>query len=388
MNTVFITDGLLRKSLSTTRSLGKRGIQTIVGEKSGFSPSGFSKYCSKRVKYPNPQSQPQLFMEWLVHLLQSENQPIFLPMDDAVLDVVMNHRDEITKASKCLLPSKSSYEVAADKYETMQLAKQQKIASPITYLVRDVEDLSMIGETAAFPLIMKPRKSSGSRGIRKVQNKEELLPLFSEIQQDYPEIVVQEFIPLGDRYDVCLLFDRNSEVKATFVQKELRHFPVAMGPSTVQESVIYDDLIERSIQLLKPLRWKGIVEVEFMMDSRTNQPKVLEINPRFWNSLDLAVQSGMDFPYLLVQLCLDKEISLQKQYEVGRRSRWLFPGDFLHFLRNPNRLAMDPPLVSGKRQRVYDDTFTLHDPIPGVIWILTCFRFLLDFRELKKFIKR
>ena len=388
MNTVFITDGLLRKSLSTTRSLGKRGIETIVGEKSGFSPSGFSRYCHKRVKYPNPQSQPHLFMGWLVHLLQQENQPVFLPMDDAVLDVVMNYREEITKASKCLLPSKSSYEVAADKYETMQLARQQKIDSPITYLVKDFEDLSMIGEAAAFPLIMKPRKSSGSRGIRKVQNKEELLPLFLETQQDYQEIIVQEFIPLGDRYDVCLLFDRHSEVKASFVQKELRHFPVAMGPSTVQESVIYDDLIERSIQLLKPLGWIGIVEVEFMMDSRTNQPKVLEINPRFWNSLDLAVQSGVDFPYLLVQLCLDKETSPPEKVEIGRRSRWFFPGDLLHFLWNPNRLAMDPPLVSGKKQRVYDDTFSLHDPLPGVIWILTCCRFLLDLRELKNFIKR
>ncbi|WP_075619601.1 ATP-grasp domain-containing protein [Paenisporosarcina indica] len=388
MNTVFITDGLLRKSLSTTRSLGKQGIQTVVGEKSGFSPSGFSRYCRKRVTYPNPQTKPHLFKEWLFKFLQQENQPVFLPMDDIIMDIVMKHRDEIVKASKCLLPRKSSYEVAADKYETMQLARQQKIDCPITYLVRRVEDLDHIRDTATFPLIIKPRKSSGSRGIRKVQKKEDLTPLFLEIQQDYPEILVQEFIPLGDRYDVCLLFDQQSEIRASFVQKEIRHFPVAMGPSTVQESVIFDDLIERSKHLLKPLGWSGIVEVEFMMDSRTNQPKVLEINPRFWNSLDLAVQSGVDFPYLLVQLCLDKEIASQNQYEIGKRSRWLFPGDLLHFLWNPNRRFMDPPLVSGKRQRVYDDTFTLHDPVPGVIWILTCFRFLLNFHVLKNFIKR
>ena len=388
MNTAFITDGLLRKSLSATRSLGKQGIHTVVGEQSWFSPSGFSRYCGKRVTYPNPQKNPQLFKDWLVQFLQQANQPVFLPMDDTVMDIVMEHRDEVTKRSKCLLPKKESYEVAGDKYETMRLASQQKIDCPTTYLARHVEDLRVIKDTAVFPLIIKPRKSSGSRGIRKVQTKEELIPLFMEIQQEYPEVLIQEFIPLGDRYDVCLLFDYKSEVKASFVQKELRHFPVAMGPSTVQESVILEDLVERSIKLLKPLGWSGIVEIEYMIDSRTNCPVLLEINPRFWNSLDLSIQSGVDFPYLLYQLCQGKEVVSQEHYEIGRRSRWLFPGDILHFLWNPERLSMNPALLSGKRQQVYDDTFEISDLMPGVIWIFACFRFLLNVKVLKTFLKR
>lgn len=388
MTTVLITDGLLRKSLSATRSLGKRGIQTIVGEKSWFSPSSYSRYCGKRVKYPNPETNQHLFITWLIELFQQENKPVFLPMDDAVMEVVMKHREEVVENSKCLLPTKASYEVAADKYETMKLAKDQKVDCPMTYLAENVEDISAITTIATFPLIIKPRKSSGSRGIRKVHTKEDLLPLFLEIRQEYSEILIQEFIPLGDRYDVCLLYDRNHEVKASFVQKEIRHFPVEMGPSTVQESVIFDDLIERSKNLLKPLAWSGIVEVEFMMDSRTNLPIVLEINPRFWNSLDLSVQSGIDFPYLLYQLCQGEEVFAQKNYEVGRRSRYLLPGDIFHFLANPNRFSMNPSILSGKRQRIYDDTFSITDPIPGVILIITCFRFLLNGKALKVFFKR
>ncbi|MBW9234444.1 hypothetical protein JQK62_19705, partial [Leptospira santarosai] len=114
--------------------------------------------------------------------------------------------------------------------------------------------------------------SSGSRGIRKVCNKEELVPLFMEVQKQYGEILIQEFIPLGDRFDVCLLYDAHHEVKASFVQKEIRHFPVDMGPSTVQESVMFHELIEQSKTLLNPLNWSGIVEVEYMMDARNNQP--------------------------------------------------------------------------------------------------------------------
>ncbi|TQR11852.1 carboxylate--amine ligase [Psychrobacillus lasiicapitis] len=385
---VFITDGLLRKSLSTTRSLGKRGIPTIAGEKSWLSPSGYSKYCRKRVKYPSPETKPHLFMKWLVQFLQKENHPIFLPMDDAVMELVMEHRDEITTISKCLLPTKSSYAVAADKYETMRLATKQKIDCPATYLAKNLEDLREIAEMASFPLIIKPRKSSGSRGIRQVPNKEALVPIFLEIRQEYAEVLIQEFIPLGDRYDVCLLYDGNHEIRASFVQREVRHFPIAMGPSTVQESVIYDDLIERSKKLLKPLGWSGIVEVEYMMDSRTNVPILLEINPRFWNSLDLSIQSGIDFPYLLYQLAQGEEVSVPTHYEIGRRSRWLFPGDVLHFLWNPKRLKMKPSILSGKKQRLYDDTFSINDPIPGVIWIFSCLLFTLNVKALKTFFTR
>jgi len=388
MNAAFITDGLLRKSLSTTRALGKQGIRTIVGETSWFSPSGFSRHCGERLKYPNPKTDSHLFMNWLFELFHQENRPVFLPMDDRVMEVVMRHRREVMEGSKCLLPPKASYDIASDKYETMKLANAQDIDCPTTYLANKAGDLTGISNTANFPLIIKPLKSSGSRGIRKVTNRDELLPVFLEIQQEYSEVLIQEFIPLGDRYDVCLLYDRNHEVKASFVQKELRHFPVEMGPSTVQESVIDDDLIERSIKLLEPLDWIGIVEVEFMMDSRTNRPVLMEINPRFWNSLDLAVQSGMDFPYLLYQLCMGEEVPRHTHYEIGRRSRWLFPGDILHFLWNPKRLSMYPPMLSGKKQKVYDDTFNISDPWPGVIWFLTCFRFLFDGHALRSFIKR
>jgi hypothetical protein len=48
----------------------------------------------------------------------------------------------------------------------------------------------------------------------------------------------------------------------------------------------------------------------------------MEINPRFWGSLQLAIDSGVDFPYWLYQITTGKELKnlpLQKH----RRVRWL-----------------------------------------------------------------
>lgn len=387
MTKVMMTDGLLRKTLSATRSLGSKGIQTIVGEKAWFSPSSFSKYCSKRETYPDPVIKPELFLNWLYKWLGKENAPVFIPMDDAVMEIAIENYDVLKKVSKCLLPSKRSYDIASDKYKTMKLAAETMINCPATFLANNEEELREIAEMPLYPLIVKPRKSSGSRGIRKVYSKEELVDTYQAISSQYPNPLIQECIPLGVRYDVCLLYDWNHEVKASFVQKEIRHFPIEMGPSTAQESVMYDELIEQSIHLLEPLNWRGIVEVEYMLDPRTNQPILMEINPRFWNSLDLAVRCGVDFPYMLYQICQGEDVPNQKEYAIGRKGRW-FPGEILYFLVSPNRLSMNPPLFAGNRQQMYDDTFNLDDPVPGLISILAYFRLAFTFQAWKMFFKR
>jgi predicted ATP-grasp superfamily ATP-dependent carboligase len=311
-----------------------------------------------------------------------------MPMDDAIMDIVMKSLDELEKHCRFLLPPKDSYVLASDKFETMMLANKQGVRCPDTYLPKNEEEAKEIAEKAVFPLTIKPRKSSGSRGIRKIDDKDTLLSVFHDIQAEYSTPMIQEWIPHGDRYDVCLLYDQNHEVKASFVQKEIRHFPMPIGPSTVQESVIKDELIELSLHLLKPLNWSGIVEVEYMIDPGTNQPVLMEINPRFWNSLELAVQSGVDFPYLLYQLCIGQEIANVSEYQIGRRNRWLFPGDTLHFLLNPRRFSMKPSFFATRKQLVYDDTFSLSDPLPGVILILSCFRFAFSLKTWKLFFQR
>ncbi|MDF2606147.1 MAG: D-aspartate ligase [Bacillales bacterium] len=385
MKRAFVTDGLLRKSLSATRSLGKKGINTIVGEKSIISPSGFSKYCNKRLKYPDPQYYPEQFLQWLKENI--DNNTVLIPMDDTILKLLIENRKFI-KNYKCILPSKEAYNTACDKFETIKLSMKQNIDCPKSYLPKDNLDLLQIADIITYPAIIKPRISSGSRGIRKAENKEQLITIFNKVKNIYNIPLIQEFVPTGDRYDVCLVYDCNSEIKATFVQKEIRHFPIEMGPSTVQESVKYDELIERSVRLLQPLKWTGIVEVEYMVDPRNNEPKLMEINPRFWNSLDLAVRVGVDFPYLYYKLCMDENVELMTDYKVGIKSRWSIPGDILHFILNRQRFKMVPSFFAGKKHQVYDDTFSKNDPLPGIIFLLACVKFMLSLDSLKMFFRR
>ena len=66
--------------------------------------------------------------------------------------------------------------------------------------------------------------------------------------------------------------------------------------------------------------------VEFKRDARDGIPKLMEINGRFWGSLQLAIDAGVDFPALLIRMLDDPTVPAVPGYRTGVRSRW-FWGD-------------------------------------------------------------
>ena len=49
-------------------------------------------------------------------------------------------------------------------------------------------------------------------------------------------------------------------------------------------------------ELLDELNWHGVAMVEFKV-TEDGTPYLMEINTRFWGSLQLAIDAGVDFPY-------------------------------------------------------------------------------------------
>jgi predicted ATP-grasp superfamily ATP-dependent carboligase len=114
------------------------------------------------------------------------------------------------------------------------------------------------------------------------------------------------------------------------------------------------------------LKWNGVAMVEYRVDSRTNEPKFMEINPRFWGSLQTAVFSGIDFPYLLYKLGIENECKDSFEYEAGKQVRWLFFGDILWFINSKKSLK---DFFIFTRNGLSYDIFSWSDlgPVYGVI---------------------
>ncbi|MCY9664240.1 ATP-grasp domain-containing protein [Paenibacillus alginolyticus] len=376
MSIVLCTNGLLSKTLCVVRSLGSRGIRTITAEKTRLHASGFSKYCSSSVLSPDPGKVPEQYLEWLVDTIRKEHCDVLFPMDDDTLEIVMDNRDLLESLCRVVIPPTESYRIAADKGKTIQVASKLGIPCPQTVEWDDDEiDADILRkrtEHMRYPLLLKPRKSSGSRGIRCVEHPDELLVTFLEVHKYYPKLLIQEMIPQGPKYDVCVCYDAEHRLQASFVQKEVRNYPLDRGPSTVCKSVEYPELLEISKKLMDHLNWYGVADIEFMIDPRSGEPKLMEINPRFWASVPLAVRAGIDFPWLQYQLAIGKSIEPVHTYQVGVYSRSIIPGEILHFISNPKRFQMDPPMWTTK---IADDTLSIHDPMPTIGLLLSAARY-------------
>jgi predicted ATP-grasp superfamily ATP-dependent carboligase len=133
---------------------------------------------------------------------------------------------------------------------------------------------------------------------------------------------------------------------AVFAHRRLREKPPAGGVSVYRESIPADPvLVQSSVALLQHFQWRGVAMVEYKVDESSGTPYLMEINGRFWGSLQLAIDAGVDFPTLLVRAAAGEHVASVTSYRVGVRSRWWW-GDVDHLLarlrHSPRTLALPP----------------------------------------------
>jgi len=185
--------------------------------------------------------------------------------------------------------------------------------------------------------------------------------------------MIQERI-VGPGTGVFLLCDHGRLLTA-FAHRRLREKPPSGGVSVLCESIPVDrHLLEDAMNLLGPLGWHGVAMVEYKQDHRTGRHMLMEVNGRFWGSLQLAVDAGVDFPYLCYRLATGESVDVPSAYAVGVKSRWLL-GDLDHLLirLRGRRRESFPPEPSRLRavieflrrpKRGSQDVFRRDDPRP------------------------
>jgi len=376
---VFLTDAHWRKSLAAVRALGINGIRLTVGESTRLATAAFSKYCHRAVVYPSPLLNPSDFVHFLHRELSRHSYQMLLPMEDETICLIAKYHSEFSRKTYLPIPSFEKLEFARSKDKILKLAGKKGVPIPKTWYIDNISQLNELKGRLPYPVVIKPRNSSGAIGVSYPKNSDELMKQYLMIHQRFPYPLIQELIPSqGPGYGASFLIGANGEVKASFVHKRLREYPVTGGASTLRESVRHDDVRDMAHTLLKALNWFGVAMVEFKMDPRDGIPKLMEINPRFWGSLSLAVAAGVNFPYLLYRMSRGENFKPVEHYQTGKKCRWFLPGDILHFIFNPKRISLLPEFFNFWDKKTSYDILSLKDPLPVLGRILTPFTFLYD----------
>lgn len=388
MGSCLVTDARLRMTLAIIRSLGRAGIKVTAAEENlparkpalGF----YSLFTARRAWLPPLAEDPAAYLAELLRL--AEEHDVLLPVSGAAVQLLVPHLTRVHQITRTALPSLSSLQRAHDKRECLNLAASLGIPVPRCYspaaagIPPEAGELELWARGLPFPVIVKYRRGEdlglpAARRYRLCRNPREFAAAYLAMHALQPEPMVQEYLE-GEDYGAALLVNQDCQPVASFTYRSLRQWP-REGPTVFAQSVWVPELARRTLLLLQSLGWFGIAMADFRRDSR-GEFRLLEINPRFWGSLALAIAAGVDFPLLYWRLAAGEPLPPTPRQREGVRMRF-FPQDLLAAreyclrARHPARYAVGW-LGQMADPRVVDGVWQWRDPGPGLAYVLHLLR--------------
>lgn len=243
-------------------------------------------------------------------LLRRGDDPAFI---DAMVSLCAEHRIELlvpTMDSELapIAATRSAFEavgtrvlVASAKTLAMSLDKATLID-----MCRDVcpvPDTRVLGEGFdvdgwRFPILVKPRRGAGGRGVRIIPDAAALMAL-----PWTGELVVQEYLS-GAEYSVDVLADRSGRILATVPRERLK---IDAGVAVTARTFHDADLQRYATAVAERIGLTFVGNVQFRRDAE-GVPRLLEVSVRLSGTMSLTVASGVNMPRLAMELALSHAI--------------------------------------------------------------------------------
>ena len=334
---ILVTDADTPKALAIVRAIGREH-EVMTAADSRIALGGSSCYARRHFKYSF--TTPCQFPEWVLSICRENDIEIVITPEEASSLLVARAELQFVKAGIRLttLPL-HALEIAMDKARTIQAAMEIGIRVPPTRVLDRMADALPAARELGYPIVVKPRFSRywigdrfiASDGVGYANSDARLLELIRGLDPRLPPPLLQRFVP-GKGSGICVLIAKDGKLDAEFGHERLRDYRPTGSGSVLRKSVrVNPELRVASLQLLRHINARGIAMVEFRIDSRNGDAYLMEINGRFWGSLQLAVDAGVNFPLLLVNQALGRTI-VQPQYKENVTLRWWI-GDLIRTLR-------------------------------------------------------
>jgi len=324
---ILVLDGNQRAALAVVRSLGSKGLWVAVGESSSSSLAGSSRFCSRQTDYADPFTSPRRFFEDILATIQELGISFLMPITEASTYILLKYRSELPEALILPFPESETVECVANKNRLFSLAAENSVPAPETIFCADIKGgLRALKTITRYPIVLKPSKSKfllgdaimSSQVIVAASEDEAVRALQAHPFFNFP-YTIQSFVE-GVGQGIFALFNHGTPV-CYFAHRRLREKPPGGGVSVLCESTLVSESLRAHAEtLLQTVGWHGVAMVEFRV-AQDGTGYLMEINPRFWGSLHLAIDSGIDFPWLLYQISTGEDVS--GATARFRRLRWI-----------------------------------------------------------------
>lgn len=152
----------------------------------------------------------------------------------------------------------------------------------------------------SFPVIVKPRRGSASKGILVIDNAEQWDKL-----QNKDDYVIQQYIADREEYTVDCYVTTSGKIISIVPRLRIQ---TAGGEVMNSETRRDKDLIDISERVLKSGDFKGPVTIQFLRDKRTGATYIMEINPRLGGGVITSIEAGADITVFILRNYLGEEL--------------------------------------------------------------------------------
>jgi len=226
-----------------------------------------------------PGGSPE-FLPVLREICSQEKVDVVVPLvDEELLSSLELEREGIM----VMLPRREFVATCLDKFHLMQQLQAVGVPVPETRLV------SSGWSGLRFPIVVKPRKGRGSRGLGIVGSEAELLSFLEVSSFAYDELLLQTYIE-GPEFTVSVVVWRDGELQAVVPKEIILKKGITRLAVTRRNAKI--EALCREIQAR--LRADGPFNVQLRLDVGTGDPLPFEINPRFSTTVSLTIAAGVD----------------------------------------------------------------------------------------------
>ncbi|MBU0498085.1 MAG: hypothetical protein KKG04_09080 [Candidatus Thermoplasmatota archaeon] len=328
----FVLGEYITGGLGAVRCLGRAGVPVIWLDATSKHIGFHSKYC-KGIISPDLRDHPRDYIDFLLDIGSSLSyKGVLFPIRDIEVMTMLKHRSQLEKYFHIPMADLSISKKLLNKYIFYKTLKNYNIPHAKTFFSHKLSDIEDISKKVQYPCILKPFHSANF--VLEFGKKMFIANSAIQLQQQYQkalakkhEVLIQEIIP-GSAQNMCGMnayYDKTFIPHGVFMYQRIREWPHGMGNGCCIESVKIPELEKIITPFMKNIKYYGIVDAEFKMDSRDHKYKLIEINSRCWMQSSLPARCGANIPLLAYLDAVGRDMGTPT--EIKDHLKWVFMGE-------------------------------------------------------------
>lgn len=250
--------------------------------------------------YLVPRINEEGYFDRILEICKENDIKAITTLIDPEIEILASHREElVAKGILPLCPADWTAKLCFNKYEMFKHLRSKGVRTVLTYNSIESFREGLDKGEISFPVFMKPISGSGSVGIGKADNMEEVMDRWNNGGFTY---IIQELMTGGD-CDADVYVDCISHKPVAIFSK--RKIESRIGGASKTISYKDQKLFDFVEEVCSVLELNGPCDMDFFI--KDGEYYLSEINPRFGGAYLHAYGAGVDFIKMILTNMEGKE---------------------------------------------------------------------------------